>query len=354
MKKHQWMASLLSLVFTGLGMFYIGTPGMILGALLLMALQGISVYVFFMTMGFLGGLVLPVALVVHCVGIIIPLIYLSHKKPKNPHKAQKRERQLSSSWKIALRTLIGLAIFIVAIYKGYTDGMSPFSKSGAEKKIVREAAETYLENKYNEPFQISDVRYIWAISSYSIEAHPERNPDLEFRLESNNNNPPKISNDTYLNELWSVQLKENVAPLVDDLYSKNAFIYTYVNAKDSDIVEKDYNNLSAENGTKVSSQHVSLIVFKDLTSDNLYAEQECVMELIQRLPERIAEGETSIEIAYYPSDLNTPRNVKKINKDFSSFDDDRNWEKQTYTLRIEDISKITSVNEIEFRERVTE
>lgn len=351
MKKHQWLASLLSLVFTGLGMFYIGTPGMILGALILIAIQGFSLYLFFMTLGFLGGIILPIALVVHSLGIIIPLMYLSYRNPKDPHKAQKRERQLSSTWKIVLRTVIGLAIFIGAVYEGYTNGVSVFSKSQEEKKVVREAAESYLERKYKEPFEISEVRYIWAINSYSLQAHPEQNPKIEFSLDSNDGNPPLISNDTYLNELWSAQLKENVTPLVEEFYPKSAFIYTYVNANNNETIEKKYNNLNDQNGPAIHSQHISLIVFKDLSPDTIYDEQEHVLELIQRLPEVIADGETNMEIDYYPSNMNTASNVRKIKKDFSSFDDDSNWEKQTHFFRMDDISKVSSANEIEIQER---
>lgn len=329
-------------------MFYIGTPGMIVGATILMVLQGASLYIFFMTLGFLGAIVLPFALVVHCVGIIVTLMYFSRRANKDPRKAQKRERQLSSSWKIGVRTLIGLAIFIGAVYWGYTQGMSPFSKTAAEKKVVREAAESYLESRYNEPFTVSEVRYIWAIGSYSLKAHPEQNSDMEFSLDSSNGNPPNISNDLYLNTLWSHQLKDNLTPLIDEFYPKQAFIYTWVNEDNNQVVEKDYNNLNGEKGISVSSQRVNLSVFADLTEDNLVAEKERVLKLIQRMPEVIVKGEMSVEIDYYPTKLNTPANMKKIDK--GTFDQGFNESKQTHVFRVDDISEITSVSDIKIRD----
>ncbi len=328
-------------------MFYIGTPAMIAGGVLLMALQGMSIYVFFMTLGFLGGVTLPLALLVHSIGLIVTLMYFRRDTAKDPYKAQRRERQLSSPWKIGVRTVIGLALFAGAVYGGYTKGMGPFSKTSSEKKIVQEAAESYLENKYNESFAVSEVRYIWAISSYSLKAHPEQNPHIEFSLDSSNGSPPRISNDTYLNHLWGSQLKDNLTPLVDEFYPDRAFIYTWVNEKDHQMVEKNYNNLSGENGLQISSQHVTLYVFADLTEDNLAEEKERVMTLIRRMPEVMSEGETELDIRYYPSNMNTPANMNKLKRDKT--DKNFNQGKQTHMLRIDDISEITSVNDIEIR-----
>lgn len=348
LRKHQWIATLLSLVFTGLGMFYIGTPGMIINAVILMALQGISLYTFFMTLGFLGAIILPFALLVHSVGIIVTLMYFRRRNFIDPNKAQRRERQLSSSWKIALRTVIGLVIFIVTVYGGYTQGMAPFSKTTAEKKVVQEAAESYLANRYNESFVVSEVKYIWAIGSYSLKAHPKQNSDLEFSLDSSNGDHPNISNDGYLNALWAHQLKDKLSPVMDEFYPDQAFIYTWVNADNNQVVEKDYNNLRGEKGISISSQLVNLTVFADLTADNLKAEKERVLELIQRMPEVMMKGETALEIDYYPAELATPVNMEKLGK--GTFDQGFNEGKQTHIFRVDDISEITAASSLEIRD----
>lgn len=341
MKKHQWIATLLSLICTGLGMFYIGTPGMIIGGTLLMAFQGAALFIFFMTLGFLGLIIGPLAIGLHIIGLIIPVIYFNYRSPKKPMFDEKRKRQLSSPWKIVLRTVIGLALFAGSIYAGYTWGSAPFMKTAAEKREVQEAAESYLEQKYNEPFKVTDVDYTWAIGSYNLRAHPVQSPELEFTLSSNEASPPSISNDTYLNLLWGQQLRDRLKPLLAELYPDQAFANAFVNS-DIDTIERDYNQLANTDGN--ISQNISLIVFADLTADNLAQEKERVLELIRRLPSVAVPGETDLHIEYYAADLKTPDRVKKLEQDF-----DMNGKQSTHIFREFDISKITSTDDIEIR-----
>lgn len=341
MKKHQWIATLLSLICTGLGMFYIGTPGMIIGGTLLMALQGAALFIFFMTLGFLGMLIGPIAIGLHIIGLIIPVIYFNYRSPKKPMFDEKRRRQLSSPWKIIVRTVIGLALFAGAVYAGYTYGSAPFMKTAAEKRVVQEAAESYLEEKYNEPFKVTDVDYTWAIGSYNLRAHPVQSPELEFTLSSNEASPPSISNDTYLNLLWGQQLRDRLKPLLVELYPDQAFADAFVNA-DIDTVERDYNQLANAGGNV--SQNIRLIVFADLTANNLAQEKERVLELIRRLPSVTVPGETDLHIEYYGVDLKTPDRVKKLEQDL-----DMNGKRSTHIFREFDISKITSTDDIEIR-----
>ncbi|KOR76473.1 hypothetical protein [Paenibacillus solani] len=342
MRKHQWLATLLSLICTGLGMFYIGTPGMLIGGTLLMALQGAALFVFFMTLGYLGVIIGPLVIGIHLIGLIIPVIYLSYRSPRKPRFDEKRRRQLSSPWKIALRTIIGVALFAGSIYAGYTYGSAPFMKTAAEKQVVQTAAESYLEQKYNEPFKVTDVDYTWAIGSYQLKAHPEQTPELEFTLKSNDASPPVISNDTYLSLLWGQQLKERLKPLLNELYPDQAFgrAYVYTN---SDTVVRDYSQLASDSGDV--SQNISLIVFADLTADNMTQEKERVLELIQRLPSLTVPGETDLTIDYYAADLKTPGNVKKARQDIDVMKE----KSSIATFRAFDISKITSVADIEMR-----
>ncbi|GAA0840184.1 hypothetical protein GCM10008915_35190 [Bifidobacterium pullorum subsp. gallinarum] len=344
LRKHQWFAALLSLICTGLGMFYIGTPGMIIGGVLLMALQGAALYIFFITLGFLGLIIGPLVIVLHIVGLIIPIVYFNYRSPKKPMFDEKRRRQLSSPWKIILRTLIGLALFAGSIYGGYTWGSSPFMKTAAEKRVVQEAAESYLEQKYSEPFKVTEVSYTWAVSSYNLRAHSEQAPDLEFTLNSDDGSPPTLSNDTYLNLLWGKQLEEQLKPLLDELYPNQAFAQAYV-FSDSETLERNYNSLGQEADGAVR-QNVSLIVFADLTAANLPEEQERVLELIRKLPSVTVKGETDLQINYYPSDLNTPDTAKKIGQDF----DYMRGLPSTHFFREFDISKMASEDDIEIRE----
>ena len=160
-------------------------------------------------------------------------------------------------------------------------------KTAAEKREVREAAESYLEQKYNEPFKVTDVDYTWAIGSYNLKAHPVQSPELEFTLSDNEASPPSISNDTYLNLLWGQRLRDRLKPLLAELYPNQAFANAYVNS-DIDTIERDYNQLANTDGN--ISQNISLIVFADLTADNLAQEKERVLELIRRSPSVTVPG----------------------------------------------------------------
>lgn len=314
---------------------------MIIGGTLLMAFQGAALFVFFMTLGFLGLIIGPIAIGLHIIGLIIPVIYFNYRSPKKPMFDEKRRRQLSSPWKIIVRTVIGLALFAGSIYAGYTYGSAPFMKTAAEKREVQEAAESYLEQKYNEPFKVTDVDYTWAIGSYNLRAHPVQSPELEFTLNSDEASPPNISNDTYLNLLWGQQLRDRLKPLLAELYPDQAFAEAFVNSG-SDSVERDYNRLANTHGN--ISQNIRLIVFADLTADNLAQEKERVLELIRRLPSVTVPGETDLHIEYYGADLKTPDRVKKLEQDF-----DMNGKQSTHTFREFDISKITSTDDIEIR-----
>lgn len=183
--------------------------------------------------------------------------------------------------------------------------------------------------------------YTWAIGSYNLRAHPVQSPELEFTLNSDEASPPNISNDTYLNLLWGQQLRDRLKPLLAELYPDQAFADAFVNSG-SDTVERDYNRLANTDGN--ISQNIRLIVFADLTADNLAQEKERVLELIRRLPSVTVPGETDLHIEYYGADLKTPDRVKKLEQDF-----DMKGKQSTHTFREFDISKITSTDDIEIR-----
>ncbi|KKO54668.1 NADH-quinone oxidoreductase subunit J [Paenibacillus sp. DMB20] len=348
MKKHQWTATLLSLLCTGLGMFYIGTPLMILGAVMLMAVQGFSVIVFFFTLGFLGAVVLPVMLGAHITGLIITAAYFT-RKPNDPVRQQKKERQLATPWKIALRTAIGLALFVGALGYGYESGKEPFTKTPAEKQAVREAAVTYLEQKYNEPFEVTEVNYTWAVGTYSLSAHPKQDPRMEFRMTASDREPTRFSEDYYLSALWSFQLKEMLTSLVNELYPDSGFVDAMVYQGEEGEVVKNYSDLTRGGDQRVRSQLVELIVFADLTADNLAAEKGRTLALIRELPEMMVQSKIDVKIDFYPGALNTEENRAKIKADFKSFARQFSDDPITHEAYISDIIHIRSADGIEIK-----
>lgn len=349
MKKHLWIGLLLSLICTGLGMFYIGTPLMIIGGVILMAMQGLAIYAYFLTLGFFGMILLPGLITVHVVGIIVTLIYFIRRSPRDPDLAARRQRRFASPGKLILRTMLGLLIFAGSVYAGYAAGIGPFSEWGGEKRAVAEAAESHLLSKYGEDFEVSEMKYTWSIGTYFLKVHPKQNPELQFLVESNDKNPPVISNDDYLNRLWGFQLKEKVTPIAQELYP-DVFLNAWVNVGDNETMEKDYDKLDGKDAPMVYDQGINMIVFADLTADGLSAERERVLNLIRQLPEVMHMSHTALQINYYPSEMNTSRNVNNIKKDFDSFGQDS--ERQTHILRVENLFEIDSADQIEIREIV--
>lgn len=355
LKKHQWTATLLSFLCTGLGMFYIGTPFMILGAVMLMAVQGFSIIVFFFTLGFLGAVVLPVMLGAHITGLIITAAYFT-RKPNDPVRQQKKERQFATPWKIALRTAIGLALFVGAIGYGYESGNEPFTKTPAEKQAVRDGAVTYLEEKYNEPFEVTEVNYTWAAGTYSLTAHPKQNPRMEFSMTASDRKPTRFSEDYYLSVLWSFQLKEKLASLVNGLYPDSGFVDAMVYQGEEGEVVKNYDDLTRGGDQRVHSQLVELIVFADLTADNLAAEKGRTLALIRELPNMMVQSKIDVKIDFYPAALNTEENRAKIKTDFDSFARQFSDNPITHEAYVSDIIHIRSADGIEIKklEKTTE
>lgn len=307
-----------------------------------MMLQGAMLAAFIYTLGFLAFFIAPIMIVLHLAGILIPIFYFNKRAMSNPTVYQKRQERFTSRRKLALRTLIGVLLLSGIVYSSYSLGMAPFTRSNAEKQLVEETAESYLEQKYDEPFKIADISYSWGAGSYSLRAFPEQDPHLKFILSSDTSDPPVISGENYLNKLWGRQLEDKLSPVIKELYPNQAFIGAGVYTSSSDTMERDYEQL----GLSINNQYVTMIVFVDL-SDGLMTEKQRVFELIQHMPNYMLPGETDLQIDYYPASMNTNKNVNKIQEDFDTFNEP---DRKSHTLWVFDISKVTSVDDIEIIE----
>lgn len=347
LKRHQWIAMTLSLICTGLGMFYIGTPLMIIGAVLLMAAQGFGLYVFFLSLGFLGAIILPGMLLAHAAGVIISIVYFT-RKPITPNGEQKRERQLAVPWKAAVRAAAGLGLFLGIICYGYDSSMAPFIKSPAEKEAAQDDVLDYLEQRYSERFKIKEVNYTWASSTYSMNVSPLDNPGLEFTVRADDEDPVIIEADDYLNRLWSSQLDLKLAGMVKELYPAdsifvNTFVYTN---KDTEYgVIKQYDSLL--NGSyPLHSQSVDMIIFADLASEEQFrTEKERVVELIRRMRGIMVASDINLSLEYYPKAAQTGKNVSKIKESFHAFGSDSEHT-PTHKSYVPDINKVQSVRDL--------
>lgn len=340
----------LSLICTGLGMFYIGTPLMIIGAVLLMAAQGFALIVFFYTLGFLGAMVLPGMLLAHAAGVIITLVYFT-RKPIDPNGEQKRERQFAVPWKAAIRAAVGLGLFSGIIFYAFESGTAPFTKTASEKDKAQEVVLTYLEQKYSERFEIKKVDYTWASGTYTMIVSPLGNPGLEFKVKADDSEPATVEADYYLNSLWSSQLNQKLAVTAEELYPGNsAFVKTYVykNREAQGGVVKQYDSLmNRAGGALIHSQKVKMIVFADLDSEeNLRTEKERIWELIRRMRDAMVPSDIDLDLEYYPKTLQTPENVAEIREDFNGFGRDADKVAPSHRSHVFNIGEIRSAEEI--------
>ena len=333
-------------------MFYIGTPWMMAVAIILMAAQGFGVLVICLTLGFFGAVALPVMLVVHITGFIITVMYFS-RKSEDPHAEPKKLRQFASPRTTAIRTVIGLALFIAAIVAGYEAGVAPMTKTSAEKRAVQEEAVRFLEQKYGESFEISELNYIWAGGSYHITAYPKLNPQLEFRMEAGDEIPTKFSGDDYLNRVWSSELSERLTPLVREFYPGGGFVDTYI-YRDKEYYQEGeifahYDDLIGRE-EKIHSQKIDVIVFADVSRESFPSERERILSLIRRMEDVMVHTPIGLDIEFYPEALNTAENTAKMPAEFYSFEDQFKNDPKTHTVYISDIGALRSSGVIEIKE----
>ncbi|QCT04696.1 hypothetical protein E6C60_3991 [Paenibacillus algicola] len=184
--KHRWTAVVLSLIATGAGMMYIGTGWMIFWALLFIVFQGLAVVLFFFTLGFMGLLIAPAMLLIHLIGVGVAAMYF--RRPKDGQEQLNKERRLAAPG-LLLRGLLGVALFAGSLYGGYTVGMMPFTKTEREQAAASSAAEQYLQDKYQETFEVTEVEYSWSTGYYTMKAHPAGRPELYFSVSAKDREP---------------------------------------------------------------------------------------------------------------------------------------------------------------------
>lgn len=339
----------LSLICTGLGMFYIGTPLMIIGAVLLMAAQGFALIVFFYTLGFLGAMVLPGMLLAHAAGVIITLVYFT-RKPIDPNGEQKRERQFAVPWKAAIRAAVGLGLFSGIIFYAFESGTAPFTKTASEKNKAQDDVLTYLEQKYSERFEIKEVDYTWASSTYTMIVSPLGNPVIEFKVKADDSEPATVEADYYLDSLWSSQLNQKLAVTAEELFPKGSIFvktYVYTNDRAQGKIIKQYDRLMDHADSPIHSQKVKMIIFTDLDGEeNLRMEKERTWELIRRMREVMVPSDIDLDLEYYPKALQTPENVAEIREDFSGFGRDADKVAPSHLSHVFNIGEIRSAEEI--------
>lgn len=113
----------------------------------------------------------------------------------------------------------------------------------------------------------------------------------------------------------------------------------------TDKMIKEYDDFKL-NPKAFGDQYIRIIVFEDLTDSGLPLEKERVLQTAKVLETVLAGNKASLDIEYFPSTMNTKRNLKAIEINDYMFGQDH-FDEKTYEVQIEDIYKLMSTKDIQ-------
>ncbi|MGQ3481225.1 hypothetical protein [Paenibacillus sp. TY11] len=339
---HRFVATLLSILGTGLGMFYLAIPSYMIGGAALIITQGILIYFTMFSLGYLLIISGPLAILFHILGIVFTV--RSFQIPNHADSAP-TGASLPSKWRTLLSLALGATLLLLAVTMKFVDIIEPFTQTGENKRNVAAESEQYLEQKYGEDFQIQNISYHSIPSTeYTMEAISNRHPSVLFIMTKRPYDDVPFR-ENYLNALWESQLDMKLKPVIQKLYGEAAAVHSGVQEGNTDKMIKEYDDFK-QNPEAVGNQYIRLIVFADLTDSGLPLEKERILQTAKVLKTVLAGNKASIDIKYFPSAMNTKRNLKAIELNDYMFGQDH-FDEKTYEVQIEDIYKLTSTENIQ-------
>ncbi|WP_339200752.1 hypothetical protein MKY24_20540 [Paenibacillus sp. FSL P2-0322] len=196
---HRFLATLLSILGTGLGMFYLAIPSYMIGGAALIITQGILIYFTMFSLGYLLIISGPLAIFFHILGIVFTV-----RSFQIPHHAERAPTGVSlpSKWRALLSLALGATLLLLAVTMKYVDIIEPFTQTGENKRNGAAESEQYLEQKYGEDFQIQNISYhSIPFTEYTMEAISNRHPSVLFNMTKRPYDDVPFR-ENYLNALW--------------------------------------------------------------------------------------------------------------------------------------------------------
>jgi hypothetical protein len=215
--------------------------------------------------------------------------------------------------------IIGLVLFDYVYF--------PLISSKAEK-----AAELYIEEKYDEDFDINKSSFSKPLGddmgTYRIESHPSKNPKLTVHIHVDEDMEP--TSDDYLDVKWRADLNNDFAGVYKKLYGTVENYSYMVNVYFPEEAYTKYNISSTYQEILQQEHHnIGNIVFANviLTSSNEIDQQLTkLFELIQHLKNQELEY-FSIDIEFFNEKISISAKDKKL--DYNNFSnkhlDDRDY-----------------------------
>ncbi|MDR6225625.1 hypothetical protein [Desmospora profundinema] len=334
--KHVAIATLLSILFSGIGQLYNGQR-----------IKGIILIIVQLILGliFLGNVWLMMLYGVIRLGAVVDALVVSLLMVKGTINREflKGKRAVAE---------IGIALVVsygVLLSSAFTGTMLMIWMPGSSEppeplSEVRQEAKIYLKDKYGVEFGTEEPRYTAATSTYRVNAYPKTNPDLTFTVFKVGSKP---FDDTYVNSSVSKQAREEIQPLIDQLYP-DVWIYRcnvgVNNALDDDVVFNgevmDYTEIRERYPDKYT-QHVKISVIRDLDDQGKQEEMKKILTIINYFKEK-GIRKVNLSVSIYAESL--PEKPRKEKTSLGSY-----YEHLKYKISLSsnDIAEIETVEDLE-------
>jgi hypothetical protein len=198
---------------------------------------------------------------------------------------------------------------------------------------AKKAANIYLEEKYEERFNIEKINYSKALGDeegiYDLYAHPINQPDISFRLYSNENY--EISYDDYKEMKWRNDVIKEYKEIVKSYFPNHADLYVNTTFQ-KDVVRKydikdTYTKIFTENPNQ-RDEYVHILLFTNKKFFDYRVESTKIFQLWTDIIGRSVKDYT-IEVKYFPVELEEKYKTYSSKGDFEG----ENWKESFYTCR---------------------
>ncbi|SEN62955.1 hypothetical protein [Lihuaxuella thermophila] len=336
--KNVILATVLSIVFPGIGQIYNGQNGkgvsFIAAILLFMSLN----------MATSGYPLFAVFYVVAWVWSLVDAIVVAVKQQKGSIPAPPLEGE---------RRYVKLGLAIVVAYLLFFTSACAFDQTGTdegglalskEEKKIQQEAKKYLENKYHEEFVVEKPNYIPAIDKYGMYAYPKNDPDIVFGVTKLGSDPFL---DTYLESVWDRDSKEELESVLPTFFDHLWNFSTSISVKDrieTEIAGKkipSYRELRKAHPDQITNT-MTIYLIKNVTDQNQDEELEKVLKFINYC-EKNDIRIVNLEINYYDEAL-LNKSKEKINiKNQDKFD---KYYRNRLGVYIDNPSKYKSIEDL--------
>ncbi|MFC4322551.1 hypothetical protein [Litchfieldia salsa] len=219
-----------------------------------------------------------------------------------------------------------------------------------------DAAEKYLESKYDEEFELKEAEYSKILGerdgSYQIEANPIANPHIPIQIHVTESS--EILSDNYAESKWRFELNEQLNSYIGQftdsfLLMANVSIPEDVRKKYS--VTKQYEEIAQQHSGKLN--HILFLhVLRDPTG-KVEAELEWLYKVVTYLQNQ-SLGRFSIKVHFYSETFLEGLSEEAQTLSYTEFEDQYKFEGRSYIFTYSSESAKSNVEKLEGPENLKE